>query len=145
MELMTNHPLTGAISIALLMQAYDGDIRSATTKRPLFRAAIMQSGAGIPLLPESGGQQSFDIIANAVGCKRIADPIACLRAVPLATLQAAINTIPSIFSIRSVALPFSPRTDGVFLKHTVQHNIRRGKYAKVRRSVAALLTVSLAS
>jgi hypothetical protein len=35
----------GAISVGFQMQAFDGDLTSTTTGKPLFRAAIMQSGA----------------------------------------------------------------------------------------------------
>lgn len=123
--------IAGAISVAFQLQAFDGDITSTVSGKPLFRAAIMQSGSAIPVLDETAGQSSFDAIANRVGCKTVANPIACLRAVPFAKLQDAINTIPSIFSIRSVSLPFLPRTDGVFLRDRTQNNILAGKYAKV--------------
>ncbi|ORY58343.1 cholinesterase [Leucosporidium creatinivorum] len=121
----------GAISIAFHLIAKDGDITSSTTGRPLFRAAIMESGAPIPVEGAARGQKSYDIIAKATGCYGSSAPIACLRAVPYAKLLAATNLLPNIASYNSVSLPFLPRTDGIFLRSMTQNAMPAGKFAKV--------------
>jgi carboxylesterase type B len=57
----------------------------------LFRGAILQSGAPVPVESEIRGQRSFDVVAKGTNCYTARDKIACLRAVPYAKLHAAIS------------------------------------------------------
>ncbi|KAK4046084.1 hypothetical protein OIV83_006364 [Microbotryomycetes sp. JL201] len=121
----------GAISIGFQLIAYDGNIASVNTGRPLFRAAIMDSGAPIPVLGPENGQASFDVVARETGCSTASDKIACLRAVPYQKLLDATNKLPGIFSVRSVSLAFLPRTDGKFLPRLAQEAARKKTFARV--------------
>jgi hypothetical protein len=88
----------GAISIAMHLLAYSGNLAAPYSKKPLFRAAIMQSGSPIPVGTAERGQASFDTIAKATNCYGTKDAIACLRAVPYDKLLAATSE-----SLRSIA------------------------------------------
>lgn len=57
----------------------------------LFRGAIMESGAPIPVESEKRGQHSFDVIAEAAGCHNAVDKVACLRAVSFEDLHTATS------------------------------------------------------
>lgn len=138
----------GAISIAMHLLAYSGNLAAPYSKKPLFRAAIMQSGSPIPVGTAERGQASFDTIAKATNCYGTNDAIACLRAVPYDKLLAATSeslraiaartrltmdadTLGGILSYRSVSLPFLPRADGVFLAGQAQQLTTQGLYAKI--------------
>ncbi|GAA6043733.1 hypothetical protein JCM8097_000499 [Rhodosporidiobolus ruineniae] len=121
----------GAISVAFQLMAFDGNIKSSSSGGDLFRAAIMESGSPIPVGPPSYGQDSFDTLASAAGCSSASDKIACLRALSYEDMLDATNALPNILSYQSVALPFLPRTDGVFLTDIAQNLAPAGKYAKV--------------
>ncbi|KAM0787823.1 hypothetical protein ACM66B_003877 [Microbotryomycetes sp. NB124-2] len=121
----------GAISIGFQLIAYDGNITSVNTGKPLFRAAIMDSGAPIPVLGAENGQSSFDVIAKETGCSSASNKIACLRAVPYQNLLDATNKLPGVFSVRSVALAFLPRTDGKFLPRLAQDAAKLKTFARV--------------
>ncbi|KAK4049114.1 hypothetical protein OIO90_005584 [Microbotryomycetes sp. JL221] len=121
----------GAISVGFQLIAYDGNINSVNTGKPLFRAAIMDSGAPIPVLGPENGQDSFDVIAKATGCSTASNKIACLRKVPYQSLLDATNKLPGIFSVRSVSLPFLPRTDGKFLPRLAQDAAKKKTFARV--------------
>lgn len=122
---------SGAISTSFQVLAFDGD--NTYKGKPLFYAAIMESGNPTPVqgADSVSGQRSYDIIAHATNCYGNSTPIACLRDVPFDQMLAATNLLPNIFSYRSVALPFLPRTDGVFLTDSGQNLLKSGKYAKV--------------
>ena len=64
-------------------------------------------------------------------CTGSADPIACLRAVPLNQLMTAVNTFPNLFSYTSVILGWQPSVDGDFIVRDPQLSIQQGLYAKV--------------
>ncbi|GAA5967087.1 hypothetical protein JCM21900_001666 [Sporobolomyces salmonicolor] len=121
----------GAWSVSLQMLAYGGNITSSTTGKPLFRAAIAQSGAPIATGPTSYGQNSFDALTKATNCSHAANKISCLRKVPFREFLDATNTFGSIFSTLSLAIPFQPRTDGDFIPDLPQNLVAQHRYAKV--------------
>jgi len=82
----------GAISVSLHMLAFGGKTDG------LFRAALMMSGAPIPVGDLKNGQKYYDALVKDTGCSRAKDTLACLRTVPYDRLKAAINKSPSIFS-----------------------------------------------
>ncbi|KAJ7366221.1 Alpha/Beta hydrolase protein [Mycena albidolilacea] len=115
----------GAISAALHMVANNGD------NEGLFRGAFMESGSPIPVGPIENGQKYYDAIVHQVGCASAADTLACLRTVPYASLKAAQDASPFIFSYQSLVLAWLPREDGVFLTDAPQRLVQQGKVANV--------------
>jgi carboxylesterase type B len=88
----------GAISVAYQMLAYNGNISSSYDGKPLFRGAIMESGAPTPAGPASRGQNSFDVIANATNCTTgdAQTQISCLRNLSAGALLNATNLLPNL-------------------------------------------------
>ncbi|KAJ7480554.1 carotenoid ester lipase precursor [Mycena latifolia] len=115
----------GAISVSLQMLANGGNTEG------LFRAGFMQSGSPIPVGPIENGQQYYDAIVAKTGCSGAADTLACLRTVPYATLLAAQNASPGIFSYQSLVLAWLPRADGTFLSDNPQRLVQQGKVANI--------------
>ncbi|KAF7365669.1 Carboxylic ester hydrolase [Mycena venus] len=115
----------GAISSALHMVANNGD------NEGLFRAAFMESGSPIPVGPLENGQKYYDAIVQQVGCAGAVDTLACLRTVPYASLKAAQDASPFLFSYQSLVLAWLPREDGVFLTDAPQKLVQQGKVANV--------------
>lgn len=115
----------GAISISLHMLANGGDTQG------LFRGAFMQSGAPIPIGDITHGQKYYDSLVTDTGCSGAADTLQCLRSVPYASLKAAINKSPGLFSYQSLNLAWLPRTDGVLLAEDPQKLVRQGKIANI--------------
>ena len=80
-------------------------------------------------------QPLFDQLVADTNCTGSADPIACLRAVPLDQLMTAINTFPNVFSYTSATLGWQPSIDGDFIVRDPQVSVQQGIYAKVRPQV----------
>lgn len=78
----------GAISVGLQMVTNGGNTEG------LFRAGFMQSGSPIPVGDITKGQPYYDSLVQLTGCSGAADTLNCLRGVPYATLQSAINQQP---------------------------------------------------
>ncbi|KAG6816185.1 hypothetical protein H0H87_008012 [Tephrocybe sp. NHM501043] len=117
---------SGGISVALHMLANDGD------NQGLFRAAFMQSGGPIPVAGLEKGQKDYDALVSLTGCSDSSDTLSCLRDVPYASLKAAIDQSPGIFSYQSGAhLTWIPRQDNVLLKEPPQYGVLRGHVANV--------------
>jgi acetylcholinesterase len=111
----------GSISVFDQMALYNGNY---TYKgKPLFRAAVMDSGSIVPADPVNGvkGNQIFDAVVKAAGCSGSADSLSCLRSVPYETYLQAANSVPGIFDYNSVALSYLPRPDGEFLAGVSSH------------------------
>ncbi|KAJ7776822.1 alpha beta-hydrolase [Mycena maculata] len=115
----------GAISVSLQMLANGGNTEG------LFRAAFMESGSPIPVGSIDNGQMYYDAIVEQTGCSSATDTLACLRTVPYATLLAAQNASPGIFSYQSLVLAWLPRADGVFLSDNPQILVQQGLVADV--------------
>jgi cholinesterase len=64
----------------------------------LFRAAVMQSGAPIPVGGVENSQAYYDAIVDGTGCSGVTDTLQCLRTVPYAKLKAAADNTPNFFS-----------------------------------------------
>ncbi|ODQ82039.1 hypothetical protein BABINDRAFT_114641 [Babjeviella inositovora NRRL Y-12698] len=121
----------GSISVAHQMIANNGD--NTYKGKPLFRAAIMQSGSVLPTLDIDSAypQKIFDAVANAGGCGSASDKLACLRGLSYADMQAASNSVPGIFSYESLQLSYMPRPDGGFIPYQQMQMVADGKYARV--------------
>ncbi|ODQ81369.1 hypothetical protein BABINDRAFT_7168 [Babjeviella inositovora NRRL Y-12698] len=121
----------GSISVAHQMIAKNGD--HTYKGRPLFRAAIMQSGTLLPTkdIDSAYPQQIFDAVANAGGCGAAFDKLACLRSLPYDKMQAASSSVPGLWSYKSLQLSYMPRPDGNFIPYQQMQMVQDGKYARV--------------
>jgi carboxylesterase type B len=97
----------------------------------LFRAAFMQSGSPTPVGNITGGQPYYDFLVEYTKCSNCSDTLACLRAAPYDTLQAAINSTPSFLSYQSLVDVWQPLADGVFLTDHPQKLVQQGKVARI--------------
>lgn len=118
----------GADSVGVQLIAYGG------RDDGLFRAAISQSGLPVGWshrpTPDDW-QPAYDAYVNATGCGLAVNSLACLRAVPAATLSALFNS-------SSISTPASePVTDGDFLTQSGTTALRRGDFVKVPHLVGA--------
>ncbi|KXN88429.1 Lipase 1 [Leucoagaricus sp. SymC.cos] len=111
----------GAISVSLHMIANDSNTEN------LFRGAIMESGAPIPVGDIENGQIYYDAIVKDTGCSGSADTLQCLREISFDKLKAAIDATPSIFDYQSLRLAWLPRADGKFLTDNPQRLVQNGK------------------
>jgi carboxylesterase type B len=121
----------GAISVLDQMALYDGD--NTYKGKPLFRAAIMNSGSVVPAEPvdSNKGQVVYDLVVKEAGCASAPDTLACLRGVDYSTYLNAVNSAPGILSYSTVSLSYLPRPDGSALTASPDQLIVAGKYAKV--------------
>ena len=67
----------------------------------LFRGAIMQSGAPIPVGDIENGQQYYDFMVERTGCSTAADTLCCLRRVPYPTFKKAMDESPNFFAYQA--------------------------------------------
>lgn len=81
--------------------------------KPLFRGAILNSGAAGPALPVNApvAQKVYDNIVETAGCGSSKDTLACLRALPYEAFLNASNVTPNMFNQDGIAVAFSPRPD----------------------------------
>lgn len=123
----------GALSAFDQMALFDGD--NAYGGRPLFRAAVLNSGSITSVEPADGprGQAVFDAVAEAAGCAGAApsEKLACLRAVDYETYLGATNSVPSPSSYYAPALSFCARPDGRVLTASPDVLAARGRFARV--------------
>lgn len=95
----------------------------------------MDSGSTIPADPVTAPQAQaiYDQVVDAAGCSSAADTLACLRNVDYETFLGATNSVPGIFSYRSVDLSYLPRPDPAdnFFPISPEVALRNGAYAKV--------------
>lgn len=122
----------GAISIFDQLLAKNGDY-TGTSGAPLFRAAIMNSGAAVPADPVDcpKAQAVYDAVVANAGCAGEADTLACLRSVPYDVFLSASNSVPFLLSYRSLALSYLPRPDGTFLAASPETVATTGAFAHV--------------
>lgn len=113
------------------MALYDGN--NTYNGKPLFRAAIMNSGSIVPANPvdTAKGQKVYNKVVAEAGCAAAADTLDCLRSVDYETFLNAAGSNPGIFSYNSVALSYLPRPDGVVLTESPEVLAANGKYAQV--------------
>ncbi|KAF5315369.1 hypothetical protein D9619_007114 [Psilocybe cf. subviscida] len=97
----------------------------------LFRGGIMESGAPRTLPSITSNQPLFDQLVADTGCKKAANAIECLRAVPFANLTAAINRTPDLFSTKSLQVAWGPTIDEAVIKRDPLISIQKGLFSKV--------------
>ncbi|KAF2723326.1 alpha/beta-hydrolase [Polychaeton citri CBS 116435] len=123
----------GAISVFDQLLVNGGD--NTYKGKPLFRGAIMDSGSVIPVdsVSASQAQAVFDTVAKNAGCGGASDKLACLRSKDYTTFLNAANSVPGIFSYRSLDLSYLPRPDPSdnFFPQSPEVPLKAGAYAKV--------------
>ncbi|RFU81144.1 hypothetical protein TARUN_1053 [Trichoderma arundinaceum] len=121
----------GAISVFDQLVLYDGD--ATYNERPLFRAAIMNSGSATPTDPldTPKGQVVYDAVVKAAQCDTQRDTLACLRSLSNEEFTLAANSVPGIISYQSLALSYLPRPDGLVLTDSPDVLAREGKFHHV--------------
>ncbi|PVH90452.1 alpha/beta-hydrolase, partial [Periconia macrospinosa] len=103
----------GSISTYSHLLINNGDNRSDRTGKPLFRAAIMDSGTSFDAEPVNGttAQAQYDYIVSAVGCASSYSTLDCLRAAPWQKTYDATNTLPKLLSQDGFSIDYLPRPD----------------------------------
>lgn len=81
--------------------------------RPLFRAAIMNSGTIAPALDVDTpkAQNIYETVLKNANCQLATDRLACLRALSTERFMDAANSVPWLFSYRTIDLSYLPRPD----------------------------------
>ncbi|KAJ5818482.1 extracellular lipase [Penicillium riverlandense] len=121
----------GAISVFDQMAMFDGD--NTYKGKPLFRAAMMDSGSVIPMEPVDSekNQGLYDTVVDNAGCSGAKDTLECLRQAPFETFYNAANSVPNLFTYYSIDLSYMPRPDGKILTDSPDVLVKEGKTAKV--------------
>ncbi|KAK8099736.1 uncharacterized protein PG998_012977 [Apiospora kogelbergensis] len=120
----------GARSVGMQLVAYDG------RSDGLFRGAMMESGSPVAIFGTAEvWQPYFDALLAQTGCASgsAADRMACLRALPVQTLNGLFNSSAAAAgAINGVATPpLSAVVDGDFMTAQGANLLRAGKFAKV--------------
>jgi acetylcholinesterase len=76
-------------------------------------------------------QAIYDQLVEFAGCTSAPDTLECLRAVPYATLKAAVDTTPSSISSSGVDFTWGISIDGDLIEKTLRQYISEGCYARV--------------
>ncbi|KAH6683772.1 Alpha/Beta hydrolase protein [Plectosphaerella plurivora] len=123
----------GARSVFDQLALYDGD--NTHKGRPLFRAAIMNSGSLAPAEPVDGprAQNIFDTVVDAAGCGAVpsSEKLDCLRGLDVETFANATTQVPSYLSYNNLALSYAPRPDGRTLTASPETLAQEKKFAAV--------------
>lgn len=126
----------GAMSTFAHLVSNDGDIRGNSGK-PLFRGAIMQSGAVLPqdYIDSPFPQKMFTQFAGNAGCGGLnnVDTMYCLRSKSASTITKAQNSFSALefFGIPEIFDAYSPRCDYSYLRDSPRKLLRSGKIAKI--------------
>lgn len=123
----------GAISVFDQTAINGGD--HTYNGKPLFRAAIMNSGSIVPAnsVTDPKAQTVYDTVVAAAGCAGSGDKLACLRAAPYQTFLRAASSVPGILSYRALDLSYLPRPDpgNNFFSQSPEVSVQNGQFAKV--------------
>ncbi|EHK24639.1 uncharacterized protein TRIVIDRAFT_84609 [Trichoderma virens Gv29-8] len=120
----------GSISVFDQLILHDGN---ATYKgKPLFRAAIMNSGSVTPVdrVDSAKGQELYNHVVKQANCEG-PNSLACLRGLSNQEFAAAANSVPGLISYESLALSYLPRPDGTALTESPHILAREGKFHAV--------------
>ncbi|KAG4031892.1 hypothetical protein MFRU_008g02460 [Monilinia fructicola] len=123
----------GSISVFDQMALYGGQYHYKG--KPLFRGAIMDSGAITPAASVDAprAQAVYDQVVLASGCANSTNSLSCLRSVDYDTYLAATLSLPSISSYNSIAIAYLPRPDyrGGVLPFSPEILAQKGLFAPV--------------
>lgn len=103
--------------------------------KPLFRGAIMESGAMVPVddVRCNKSQSIFDTVAKAANCDGFDDVLACLRLADYFTYLNAVSAVPGIIGFSGLDVSYAPRPDpgDDFYPQSPELALAQGKFAKV--------------
>ena len=121
----------GSISAFDQMAMYDGD--AVYKDKPLFRAAILNSGTVLPTEPVDSRKAKaiFKSVVEAANCSASLSKLECLRSLPFEQFYHAANSVPRILDNSSLALSYLPRPDGTILTDSPDVLARQGRYYAV--------------
>ncbi|KAN0113160.1 cholinesterase [Hyaloscypha variabilis] len=121
----------GSISVFNQMALYNGD--NTYKGKPLFRAALMDSGSVVPAdsVDCPRAQDIYNTVVDKAGCSGSSDTLACLRNIDYETFLKATTFVPGVFDYQSVALSYLPRPDGVVITQSPDILAQNGQFAKV--------------
>lgn len=121
----------GSISVLNQMALFGGD--ATYNGRPLFRAAIMNSGSITPaeFVDSPKAQAIYDTVVNKAGCSNADNSLECLRSLPFEQFFEASISVPRILDNSSLALSYLPRPDGVVLTDSPEVLVKQGSYHAV--------------
>ena len=117
----------GSFSVFHQMLLYGGD--HTYKGKPLFRAAIMDSGSIIPTKPVDSprAQAVYDSVVKNAGCSLATDTLSCLRGTDYTTFLNAANSVPN----NGFPGPYLPRPDGNVILKSPELMAQEGSYAAV--------------
>ncbi|PMD44849.1 cholinesterase [Hyaloscypha variabilis F] len=121
----------GSISVFNQMALYNGD--NTYKGKPLFRAALMDSGSVVPADPVDcpRAQDIYNTVVDKAGCSGSSDTLGCLRSIDYETFLKATTSVPGVFDYQSVALSYLPRPDGAVITQSPDILAQNGQFAKV--------------
>jgi carboxylesterase type B len=121
----------GAMSTFDHLIIHEGD--NTYNGKPLFRGAVMNSGAMIPVnsVRDPKAQSVFENIADAAHCGDAADKLDCMRKADYTTFLYASSSVPALLSYRTIDVSFAPRPDGDFYPQSPELALAQGKFTKV--------------
>lgn len=95
----------------------------------------MDSGSVVAADPVTAPQAQavYNTVVQNAGCSGASDTLACLRNKDYTTFLNAANSVPSIFSYRSLDIAYPPRPDPAddFFPQSPEIPVKEGKFAKV--------------
>ncbi len=99
----------GAVSVLYHTVINGGD--HTYKGKPLFRGAIMNSGATQPAMPvdSDSAQHMYDYVVNKTRCAYSNTTLDCLRILPYDELAYAAQFVPSLVNLQGVAFSITPR------------------------------------
>jgi carboxylesterase type B len=102
--------------------------------RPLFRAAIMNSGSFVPAqsVTSPKAQAIYDLVVENAGCSG-ADSLNCLRGLSSNAFLLASTSVPHLLGYRSLDLSYLPRPDPSdnFFPDSPEIPLEAGRYTKI--------------
>ncbi len=121
----------GSISVLDQMVLYNG--KNVYKGKPLFRAAVMDSGSIVSSDPVNctKSQIVYNTVVQNAGCSGSSNTLACLRGLDYQTFLNAANSVPAILGYNSVALSYLPRPDGTVLTKSPDVLVQNGVYTKI--------------
>lgn len=121
----------GSLSVFDQMALFDGN--NTYKGKPLFRAAIMNSGTVLPAerIDHPRAQAIYDTVVSKAGCSSSNDTLSCLRSLDYTTYLNAVTSVPNMLSYNGLALSYLPRPDGTILTDSPEILAKAGKFTAV--------------
>ena len=113
--------------VGLLVTAYGAN----GTLDNLIHAAAAESASFGNQLNLNDSAWSYNELANKTGCISQSNPIACLRALPVETLQASNNGYTNPLAPQNRNYDFLPTVDGDLIPDYTQNLMQQGKFMRI--------------